>query len=445
MSVLSVELLFTQRGGQDTLDKHRTYTSRYEVITDDPHDGVQIVGNAPGVPPLGSSYPTDAVAVVVGLEVEQSDDSPYLWYVTVSYDSRPEMAQSVNPIDGSTLTPSDPTAFPENPILRPAQWRITGQDSNEIVTDWRPVDRNGNIVAPTIEAWAVNTLYTPNDIVSNGGNVYAMTGNGASVSAGSGAGPSGTGIDIADPPDAWVAFTGVSLGAYRLKDAKVYKCTVAGTTGANGPSGNATTGILDGSAEWGWIGGAAKWGFYKTLAEFLGNPDDRNYEGVVSSGGIPFDPPAMTEVTKPVLQVTMNLPSISLEYLVTMYNAVNAITWRGIQPRCAKILNLETSNKYENGVAFVEVTWNIGLNKDTWDKRILDAAYGRYWYREDKANPGTIRLVPENFNDEKGQPLTSPVPLDGAGGKLPAGKPPVFLRGVPRQTNIVDFNALLPF
>ncbi len=444
MSVLSVELLFTGRGGQDTLDKHRTYTSRYEVITDDPHDGVQVVGNAPGVPPLGSSYPTDAVAVVVGLEVEQSDDSPYLWYVTASYDSRPQMEQSVNPVDGGTLTPSDPAAFPENPLLRPAQWQFTGQDSTEVVTDWRPVDRLGNIIVPTVAAWAANTQYTPNDIVSNGGNVYAMTADGVCVSAGSGAGPSGTGVGIADTPTAWAAFGAVSVGDYRIKGSKVYKCTVGGNCGVNGPSGNATSGILDGAAEWGWIGSGAVWGFYKTLADFTGNPDERNYVGVVSSGGIPFDPPAMTEVSKPVLRVTMNAASISLEYLVTMYNAVNASTWRGIRPRCAKILNIETGNKFENGFAFVEVTWTIGLNKDTWDKRILDAAYGRYWYREDKAT-GTVSLKPENFNDEKGQPLTSPVPLDGAGGKLPAGKPPVFLRGVPRQTNIVDFNTLLPF
>ncbi|VTS03521.1 unnamed protein product [Gemmata massiliana] len=444
MAVLSCELLFTGRGGQDTLDKHRTYTSRYEVITDDPHDGVQVVGNAPGLPGLGASYPTDAVAVVVSLEPEQSDDSPYLWYVTVSYDSRPEMAQSVNPVDGSTLTPGDPASFPENPLLRPAQWRITGQDSNEVVNEWRPVDANGEILTPAVAPWAANTVYTPGEIASNGGNVYVMTGAGVCVSAGSGGGPAGTGIGIADTPTAWAAFSAVALGAYRLKDAKVYKCTKAGTCGANGPSGNNTTGILDGSAEWGWVGAAAAWGYYKGLADYLGRPEDRAYEGVASSGGFPFDPPVMTEVSKPVLQVTVPLPSISLEYLVTMYNAVNAITWRGIPPRCAEVISLETANKYENGVAFVEATYTIALNKDTWDKRILDAAYGRFWYAEDPFT-GSVFLKGEPFKDESGQAFTQPQLLDGHGALLPGGKPPVFLRGVPRQTNIVDFNTLLPF
>ena len=443
MAVLSCSFLFTGRGGQDTLDKHRTYKSRYEVITDDPDDGVQIVGNAPGLPTLGSSYPTDLVAVVVGLEPEQSDDSPYLWYVTVSYDSRPEMSQSVDP-DGGTIAPGDPTAFPENPLLRPAQWRISGQDSLEVVTDWRPVDANGKIVVPVVNAWAVNSVYTPGEIVSSGGNVYVMTGPGTCVSAGSGSGPTGGGLDIADAPAAWVAFTGVSLGAYRLKDAKVYKCTLAGTTGATGPSGNDAAGILDGSAEWGWVGAAAAWGYFKTLADYLGKPEDRLYEGVTSSGGFPFDPPVMTEVSKPVLQVTKNVPVITLEYLVTMYNAVNAIPWRGLPARCAKCTNLETSNKYENGVAYVEVTWTIALNKDTWDKRVLDAAYGRFWYAEDPLT-GSVFLRGETFKDDSGQAFTQPQLLDGDGGLLPASKPPVFLRGVPRQTNIVDFNTLLPF
>jgi hypothetical protein len=51
-----------------------------------------------------------------------------------------------------------------------------------------------------------------------------------------------------------------------------------------------------------------------------------------------------------------------------MKDSINATPWRNIPARCAKCLTIEASNKYENGIAFVEATWHIALDPDTFDK-----------------------------------------------------------------------------
>lgn len=383
MSVTDINLLFTGRGGKDDFEKHRTYKRVYEVITDNPRDDEQVVGAAIvtfGIG-LGASFSDDPLAVVVSVEAEQSDASDQIWLATIEYDSKPKLPSAVDP-NGDTKTPADQHI--DNPLLKPAEWRYASIDTEEPLTEWRVVDAAGNITQNAPSAWAGTTAYKLGQYVSNGGDVFRCVGAGTS---GGGAGPLGQnpGVD-----------------------------------------------------------GTVTWVYWSSLADFTNNPNAAPLVAVQNSGLYPFDPPAMEMVSKPMVQVTKNVALVTLQYLMTMKNAVNVIAWRGIPARCAKCLTIEADSHFENGFAFFRVTWHLGLDPETWDKRILDCGWGRKVTKSLPTPPGGTATAFFEFTDDEGNPYSSPVPMDGTGGKLVPGNPPVYLRGVSRQTNLIDFNVQIP-
>lgn len=378
MAVLSVKLLWTGKNGKDTFDKHRTYRQTFEVITNDAADNEQTVGNATGIPTLGSSYVTDPNAIVVGIDCNLSDESPLIWHVTVDYDSKPDLKSSVDP-NGNKF---DPSSVQQNPLDRLAEWSITSQDSTEVVTEWRVVTDSGAVVFTNPDAWAGQTKYTRGEFVQNGGNVYRAATTGASGFSGSGSAPTGTGFNIVD--------------------------------------------------------GGVTWNFWGTVAQTVADPQYAIPDSCTNSGNVPFDPPPMVEVSKPVIVVTKNMPVVSLEYVMAMKNAVNATTWRTCPPRTAKCLTVEANSKYENGVSYVEVKWHIALDPETWDARVLDCGWGAF--EQFQTVDGELEFAFVEFKDVNGESYTAAVPMDGLGKKLAPDESPVFLRGVPRQQRIVDFN-----
>ena len=387
MAVLEVNLLFTGRGAKEGLDHHRTYTRHYEVITNNQADDEQTVGNAIGIPRLGTTFAPDIYAVASNVDVQQSDDSPYIWRVTVEYDSHTATGERDKPdnkvdLDGKTID----KAHQDNPLNEPAVWTLTFQDSEEPAVEWVEVDNAGNLVIPLPPAWAGATTYKTGTYVTNGANVYVCTLGGVSAGAG---GPGGVGSGIAD--------------------------------------------------------GAAVWGFYAPFAQTQNDPNFAIRAAVTTSANLPFDPPAHTEVSRIVLSVTKNMPIATLEYLLALKNAVNRFTWRGVPTRCAKIKSVtHDGGKEKSGTQYVTTKWEIGLDGDTWDLRLLDAGYG---YLQTRTDPATNLPVTKytRYTDINGQPLEHPVPLNGRGAPLDPNDAPVFRRGVPRQTRIIDFNTVLPF
>lgn len=388
MAATSVKLLFTDRGGSDDLDNHRTYTRMYEVLTDDPEDDEQIVGNADvdgvAVPQVGTGLDSDEEAVVFAVEARQSDDSPLIWYVTVEYDSDPPGANRDRP---DNRVDFDENAINKerqsNPLDEPATWTLTFQDTDEPAIEWIPVNGAGDLVITV--------------------------------------------------PQNWVTATAYKLGDYRKNGANVYVCTTPGTSAA-GPAG-VGTGIADGTVVW---------AFYATFAQTQNDPNWAVRSAILTSGKVPFDPPPMMTVSRVVLSVTKNMPIATLEYLLQLKNAVNVSVWRGIPPRCAKIFSVShDGGKEQNGVQYVTTKWEIGLDPDTWDLRILDAGEGTLQLvTPDGGGPQVTKYI--LFLDVHGQPLGQ-VPMNGAGSPLTPGDAPVFLRGVPRQCRLIDFNTVLPF
>lgn len=394
MAATEVSLLFTKRGGRDTWDKHRTYTREYEVLTDDPADDEQVAGAAAGLPRLGDELDSDSDAVAVSVDCQQSDDSPMIWYVTIEYDTDPPQSSDRNSperrvdFDGNEISKDRPA----NPLLEPATWKLTMMDTDEPVAEWREVNESGVIQVINPDQWVGDTPYKRGKYVKNNGRVYLCVG--------------------ATDGDA-DGLTKSAIGA--------------------GPMGVSET-----------TDGELVWAYWDTLANVLNDPNACIYAAALNSARFPFDPPAMTTVSRPVLSVTKNAPIATLEYLLALKNAVNVIPWRGVPARCAKVLKVEhDGGKQLNGFPYVTTQWEIALDPDTFDLRLLDAGFGQIKTRFDAL--GAPKQVFVRFMDANNEVMDEPTLLNGAGGALKPGDDPVFRRGIPRQVRLIDFNSVLPF
>lgn len=388
MAVTEVNLLFTGRGSGDTLANRRTYTRVYEILTDDPEDDEQVVSNGAGVPLPGDALDTDPGAVVVSIDFQQSDDDPTIWYATFEYDSEPTDPNRDRPdervdFDGNEISKGERQA---NPLDEPAQWSLTNETTQEPAIEALVVDAAGNLVIPNPAAWLGAVVYPVGKYVTNGGNVYL--------------------------------------------------CVSAGTSaGAGGPLAVAN-GIVDGTVVW---------NFYGTLAAVLNDPNSAIRGAILNSAAMPFDPPAMTDVSRIILTVTKNMNIGGFDYLLALKNAVNAFPWRGIPPRCARIRDVtHDGGKQLNGIFYVTTKWEIILDADTHDLRLLDQGFhekiGYVNVVTSAAEDGHQRI-----KDASDEAANQPFLLDGQGRKLRPNQPPVYLRFVPRQQRIIDFNTVLPF
>jgi hypothetical protein len=153
MALVSCNELFDRRDGGTDAKGRVWYSRTWEVITDDPDDGPKVASSHGDIPARGSPYvagnDSDPLALAQEATVEQHADSPYIWYVTVKYDSTldwPTGTQpGVPPVPGSPPAPPPPAAqqpgeWPENPLTRAPIWKGGFQSYEEAVR----YDREGN-------------------------------------------------------------------------------------------------------------------------------------------------------------------------------------------------------------------------------------------------------------------------------------------------------------
>lgn len=407
MAVTNVERQFTDREAEQGLDFKITTTSLYLVEFNSLDDGEQQAATAQdplgssderkNIPKFGQVHPNIPGVYASKIKPRCSEDSPYIWYVSIDYSSAPSDMPQPNQIDaqGNAVPSQDARKQqPANPTARQATWEVTSIDREEPVREWTPVGADGKLTFLDPADWEVDHIYTRGTYVKSSGNVYfCIDGGSASVA------PSGTG-----DPDEFLIFDGDLI-----------------------------------------------WLFYGSVTQVSTDPQFAIVAGAVNSGNCPFDPPQMTTVSIPVLRVTKYLPIDGnfIEYIGSLKNAVNVKKWKGLKPRVAKIISVAAKNATVNEQDCVEITWEIGIDPDTWDVRILDAGYG-YITTKSIANPlypGTIgepmRITKRVFVEHKdpdGTILSGPVPMNGKGGPLDPDSDPVFLRGVPRQQKLLDFN-----
>lgn len=135
MAVVSIKELWSGRTGRDTYTRQRTYTRVFEVYTDDPADEATVAGGDLSLPRLGEQYPADADAVVVAVVPSQDDDEPLRWLVQIDYDTQPPLPEAVQPTDGAGGGGGTQPlgSVPDNPLSRPAIWRFSFQQTQEVL------------------------------------------------------------------------------------------------------------------------------------------------------------------------------------------------------------------------------------------------------------------------------------------------------------------------
>jgi hypothetical protein len=139
MAIVSVEQLFEGRGGGESVGRKLEHTQVFEVITNDVTDDQNTVGLAPGLPLIGQSHPTSPSATLTDIKPSQSSDSPYIWQVTCTFSSdlpREQAAEVAGPdASGASVQAADPTQREENPLNRPATYKIDWEQSTEIASE----------------------------------------------------------------------------------------------------------------------------------------------------------------------------------------------------------------------------------------------------------------------------------------------------------------------
>lgn len=137
-------------------------------------------------------------------------------------------------------------------------------------------------------------------------------------------------------------------------------------------------------------------------------------KAVVNSAGDHYDPPIQVQRSRWQVTYTKNVAAVPAT-LTQYIDAINSDTFTigglTVLPRCAKLDAISISGpNVENGVTYWELAYTFSFCRsgDTWQPKILDAGmYERIEVEQGKYIKRRIRL--------NGEPVTSPVLLDGNG------------------------------
>lgn len=142
---------------------------------------------------------------------------------------------------------------------------------------------------------------------------------------------------------------------------------------------------------------------------------DRNGNWVGNSAGFPYDPPAEVDDSRTTFRVSKNVAGRPAWYPNGYRDAVNSdvFTIDGLSVAIgkAKMMSLGLSKWNErNGVPYRVLSFVICVAELGWDVRLLDAGY----YELDPSNTANHGLIV----DDRGNQVSQPWPLNGAGRKL---------------------------
>jgi len=144
---------------------------------------------------------------------------------------------------------------------------------------------------------------------------------------------------------------------------------------------------------------------------------DINGNGVLNSAGDYFDPPVVIDDSRPTLKIVRNEQTFSPQYADTFKDTLNKFVFFDYAPLTVKCLPITGELEYNPVCGFYYVvTYEFEIDPNGWKKLILDQ--GLRLIDGTKQKPAV---------DVNGQPVTSPVLLDGMGGQLATGATPVFL------------------
>ncbi len=149
-----------------------------------------------------------------------------------------------------------------------------------------------------------------------------------------------------------------------------------------------------------------------------------------NSAGALFDPPLTYQSVRVGVSIARNQRKFKLSSFVQYVEKVNKNSWRGLQARQARLVDLDAEPNFENGFWFWAVQYKLEVKPDGWNPlKVVDR--------------GTFYLDASNnekrFTDRSGGPLTQGL-LDNKGGKRPFGLKPLYIDVYPYEE--IDFKGL---
>jgi hypothetical protein len=159
-------------------------------------------------------------------------------------------------------------------------------------------------------------------------------------------------------------------------------------------------------------------------ADTFGNPT----LAVLNSAGDPFDPPAMTQRYRMVLQVQKNAKTFNLttifQYVNTTNSAATTVAGVTIPAKCGLIRRISARKAWDGrGRAYWDVTYEIAIDRETFTRQLVDQGYrmlddglNRVQIRQSDINPAMAagaqadQYVTEPVHLLEGLPLTGDGP-----------------------------------
>lgn len=179
-----------------------------------------------------------------------------------------------------------------------------------------------------------------------------------------------------------------------------------------------------------------------------------------NSAGVPFDPPLEDVLDIKVVRITKN----RLAYTAVFDDFLNSINtgtvhidkplyrYRDVwQPGAAKIVSHESRFMLYRTFPYWKESVEVHIHPKSWIQEVLDQGLDRRAAPGDKRRDGTTisasDIKPgmpelERATDEDGNPVATPLPLDGDGQFLVGGGPPVWLKYLPEQVKLRNFNII---
>lgn len=167
---------------------------------------------------------------------------------------------------------------------------------------------------------------------------------------------------------------------------------------------------------------------------------DREAKAILNSAGDPYDPPWEGDDSRWQCTIRKNVSAVStvvLSYKDTINDAEFTVQGVAFPAKTAKIMSIDIGELQRAGdvaspADYYVFTWSFAVNEDTWDPEILDAGKRRKT-ADDKR---------ERIYGKDGQPVHTPVPLDGAGGVLADPKPDNAVFRQEKPYKLADFSLL---
>jgi hypothetical protein len=140
---------------------------------------------------------------------------------------------------------------------------------------------------------------------------------------------------------------------------------------------------------------------------------DLNGVEVVASNGQPYDPALEIPVCRPTITITAYkaIPADSLANVAFYAGSINLNAWQGLAAKTVMCTEYKLQSQYEQGSWWWQKTVSFEIYDEPLNPvKVLDC--GTF----ERNSMAGIKYVP--ILDPTGNPVTSPVPLDGGGRKL---------------------------